>query len=603
MAGTIYRGAPRSGWRALVALPLLVVTVSLVLITQPAAAAITGGDWSDVTVPAAGYNYGLTSTLRAFTSCAPGTTFCMSVVDDSSVTLDTVGWIGQGVLVTLDGVSWNSYTSLPSTQQVMALSCPAVDVCFALGSVVSPEGDLGSPVVIETTDGGQSWQVLSYPDRAVPYGNGIEPWTASAMDCPTTADCFMVGGTYSSSSIAPGAPPLYVGVVASSVDGAKTWSETALTQAVPLHNWALSSISCETAESCVAVGASGSVFPGVALSTTDGGTTWLSSPDPNLAGVDLYEVSCAGLEAGLPVCTALGGASLNGAGPIELRSTDGGVTWSGEQFTDIPAPAGLYGLSCPTAKVCWTTNATESGADALYGTADGGSEWYAIARDDEAGGAGSIACASETLCVATVDGGLWVTTDGGGVVSATGQPSIVTPIPPDSPSVVSQMATRAVVVGGKDLAAAEGTTVIVTVAEPAHAQISQSTSVGLNGYYAAKISKVVLGASKVAFSIGNKTVRSLTVNGYAAPPPVVTGICLNVEPLSGNRRVTILGRNMRGVTSVKFGAASASVIRWVSPRKIIVEAPVGHDKSVLVTVTTSAGGPSALTAHARYTYR
>jgi len=278
-----------------------------------------------------------------------------------------------------------------------------------------------------TTDGGQSWTVLSSLPATVPIdtSNGVvqQSWEAFGISCPTASDCYIVG---TGGGVGPHPTPPESGVIIGTEDGGQTWTTTVEPQSVAVE---LFSISCESPMSCVAVGDTAGPAPGVALSTTDGGATWLSSPSPTLDGVgDLVSVSCAGDNGGLDICMAIGYATT---GSAVIRSTDGGVTWSGWEFTGIPSRGGLYAISCATADDCWAMNATPVG-DPLYGTADGGSSWASVADDDAAlGGADGLSCAlSKQVCIATVDGGLWETTDGGGWGAAATGASVNQPLPP-----------------------------------------------------------------------------------------------------------------------------------------------------------------------------
>ncbi|HXY44274.1 MAG TPA: hypothetical protein VEH29_08805 [Acidimicrobiales bacterium] len=409
---------------SLVLASLIVVSLTIGSASR-AGAALSGTDWSEVGVPSS-YDDGLTTGVQALTSCAPESTFCMAIVYNTDVQIpspDGGDAVGQGVLVTSDGVHWTSYLSLPSDEIVAGLSCPAVNDCVTVGA---PPGEYASNAS-ETTDGGQSWTVLSSLPATVPIdtSNGVvqQSWEAFGISCPTASDCYIVG---TGGGVGPHPTPPESGVIIGTEDGGQTWTTTVEPQSVAVE---LFSISCESPMSCVAVGDTAGPAPGVALSTTDGGATWLSSPSPTLDGVgDLVSVSCAGDNGGLDICMAIGYATT---GSAVIRSTDGGVTWSGWEFTGIPSRGGLYAISCATADDCWAMNATPVG-DPLYGTADGGSSWASVADDDAAlGGADGLSCAlSKQVCIATVDGGLWETTDGGGWGAAATGASVNQPLPP-----------------------------------------------------------------------------------------------------------------------------------------------------------------------------
>jgi len=595
------------GIRRLLALLLasaLFVGLSTTVLARPAEAAVDGTDWSAVAVPS-GFAYGL-SGPQVSTSCAPGTSFCMAVMDDLSV-VGGGGYVGQGVLTTTDGTDWTGYTTVPSDIKISSLSCPAVDQCVAAGVDQASDAPGGPPPeVAETDDGGQTWTMLASPPAYVTVdassGSYQEPWMPRGLSCPTMTNCYLVGAT-SILGVSHGGIP-FRGVIATTSDAGDTWSATADEPTAAGDDYQLDAISCESVQTCVTVGQTSSYTPGIVLSSTDAGATWLSSPDPTLVGLgQLESVSCAGQSAGLAICSAVGYAS-NGTGPVEIRSLDGGVTWSGVEFTDFSGDGGgfLGGISCADADVCWAANG--AGHDPpLFGTADGGTSWNPVSRDDATGGGGVVACATEKLCVAAVDGGLWVTTDGGGVSDSTPRAPVVTPLPPDSPSGVSAAAGRATTIGGQDRKAALHQKVAISIAEPGRKDLTRSTRVGLNGYFDTAISRVEAGRSSLSFSIAGKKVKGVTVRGFTASRPVISAVRPAMDPRSARRSVTITGRNFNKVTAVHFGSSTASHIRRIAADKITVTAPRGRNKTVLVTVTTSSGGPSPLTGRSRYTYR
>jgi hypothetical protein len=90
--------------------------------------------------------------------------------------------------------------------------------------------------------------------------------------------------------------------------------------------------------------------------------------------------------------------------PAMAKTTDGGATWT--TFTSI---------SCVTTKNCW---AAGSGTTvALAGTANAGKSWATV-KSDTSNQDGSVSCLSVSVCVATTDNGLWVTSDDGGLTPA-----------------------------------------------------------------------------------------------------------------------------------------------------------------------------------------
>jgi hypothetical protein len=89
--------------------------------------------------------------------------------------------------------------------------------------------------------------------------------------------------------------------------------------------------------------------------------------------------------------------------------------------------------------------------------------------------------------------------------------------------------------------------------------------------------------------------------GYAGIP-VVTGLSTHLGPTVGGTRVTITGRNLRGVTSVnfvsavsvaRFGESTVDTVTGISARRIRVIAPGGIVGAVDVEPCTPSGCSSA----------
>ncbi|WP_435244075.1 IPT/TIG domain-containing protein [Streptomyces sioyaensis] len=79
--------------------------------------------------------------------------------------------------------------------------------------------------------------------------------------------------------------------------------------------------------------------------------------------------------------------------------------------------------------------------------------------------------------------------------------------------------------------------------------------------------------------------------------PVLTTLSPATGPTSGGTVVTLSGMNLAGVTSVKFGVNSATVLSNTASQVVVI-APAGSPSSVAVTVTTVGGTSNALV----YTY-
>ncbi len=148
-----------------------------------------------------------------------------------------------------------------------APACPDTTHCFGIGGI-GPSGQPGEQAVVESSNGGASWQF-------VPSLTGVQAF-AFAIACPSDLDCYIVGGGRQSgtgSSITetgPGkpvdgmitVPNVYAPWVYSTTDGGSTWSKITLAvpKEVPVGTELTSledigQISCPSVTACVAVGA------------------------------------------------------------------------------------------------------------------------------------------------------------------------------------------------------------------------------------------------------------------------------------------------------------------------------------------------------------
>ena len=379
--------------RARVLGALAVLAVAAVLVpAAPARAALSGTDWTEVSLPANYYFTGEQSPV----SCVPGTRFCVALVFDSN-NLVNGGHLGQDALVSTDaGKSWTGYTTLPATLQLTGLSCVSASVCWADGTDVT-----GKPGVAETTNGGQTWTNMT------PASWTSATWWPNSLDCVSATTCWLVGQDEPQGLVNPS--------VVETTDGGTTWTVfsnlPAITATDPNGTYDLNGISCLSATSCVAVG--GLNYPdgtATVISTADGGATWTLSTDPTLSRLQqLFGVSCLPTAAGVTRCIAAG-AALAAAGPVTLVSPDGGTSWGQKQKFDNTG--WFNSISCASAHRCWAAGGGTSVA--LAGTVTGGTSWSTV-TSDTTNEDGSVACLTNQICVATTDGGIWVTRNDGGL--------------------------------------------------------------------------------------------------------------------------------------------------------------------------------------------
>ena len=566
------------------------VVAPVVASSAPAAASLSSADWIEQTLPP-NFQIWQGATPIDPVSCVPGTEFCVVLATDLANTEPSFQ-TGYGALVTTDrGASWNSYPVLPGVDiYLTSLSCFSLTDCWAAGS-----GPDDQPEVAQSTDGGQTWTLMTPPD----WASSGPSWWPNSIDCVTATTCWLAGMTANS---------IQTPVAANTTDGGATWTVfnnlPTFTPYDPNGTYLLNGISCTSGLSCVAVGGLNEADGRAqVVSTTDGGATWSLSPDPTLNGMQqLFDVQCIPVPGNLATCHAAADA-LEAAGPVAVTSTDGGVTWHGVETVDN---TGWFDtISCGDVQHCWAGGAGTKVS--LAGTAGGGSMWTAVSADIQNDNS-QVSCATTSFCVATTDNGLWVTTNGGGLAAqpaaATARPAtqqVTIPLPKVSGSTAYARAGSIATITGQYRGTTSAHKVTVTITSPTGQKTTTTVPIGLNNFYSYKIGKVALGTTTVSFAAGNAKTFTVHLVGHPGPAPTVSGLSSHAGPTAGGATVTVTGTNFSGVTAVWFGSHKASNIKVISTRQLKATAPVGT-AARFVRVLTSGGGLSALTGKAVYNY-
>jgi IPT/TIG domain len=608
--------------RLILVLGAMAAALPIALVAVPAHAGLTPGtDWSSVTLPS---QYVIDNATEGLVqdpvSCVSGTGFCMAIAYDNDIVLPPDSKEGQADLVTTDGgQTWTPYQDMPTSMLVSSLSCVTTSVCWAAGA-----GWNDQPTIAETTDGGQTWTDMT-PST---WASQQSTWWPNSIDCVSVSTCWLAGMT--GNSVQSPAVAEFTDSGASwttySNDPTATWatysSLPTFTPYDPNGTYILNGISCVSALSCVAVGGLNE-SDGIAavISTTDGGVTWSQSADPVLSGLQqLFSVDCLPGTGGLPLCNAAAAATAGG-GPAEVSSADGGTTWSGMETYDDSG--WLSSISCADTQHCWA--ASTATTVALVGTADGGSTWSPV-TSDTANEYGEVSCASVSLCVATTDGALWITSDDGGLTSAATAPArnagsltarpastrtaaqpVTLSLPAVSGASVSARTGHGVTVVGHYRQLPPGTSpaatkVSATIAGPGGARTSQTLLIGMNDFYSVKLPALPLGTTTVTFRARHAKTVVVHVTAYKHPAPRVTALSSHAGPVGGGNTLTISGSGFSHVSAVEFGAAHGTDIRVRSATRLTVRVPASAARARYVTVVTAGGGPSPLAGHALYNY-
>jgi photosystem II stability/assembly factor-like uncharacterized protein len=211
---------------------------------------------------------------------------CTSNSDCYAVTSNTF-------LVTHNGGTGWAANTLGTTDQLVAISCPAASKCFAVGWPAA---------IYFTGDGGTTWTLQAHSL----YGSDN---TLLGVSCASPTACVAVGNS---------------GIVLSTSNGTTWAAETSGTTQI------LYAVSCPNTYTCIAVGNSG-------LTMTRSGGSWQANPGASTK--NLRAANCPSAT----ICYAVG------IGGTVLLTQNAGASWTAQASGTIHD---LYGVSCPRTTAC-----------------------------------------------------------------------------------------------------------------------------------------------------------------------------------------------------------------------------------------------------------
>ena len=277
------------------------------------------------------------------------------------------------------GQPWVAGPLTLAADDLTSVSCPSSTVCAAAGDAG------GIPVVEWSSDAGTTWSAKS---------PGLSATTLSGVSCATTAHCLVVGATRSLN--ADGTTALTAAAF-STADGGATWIHDPLPSAVTTLN----AVSCPSPTRCIAVGYDNPTVGGgtvgahsVIVTSGTAGATW-SVVGSGTAASDLTSITC-----GSPTtCLALGSSPTGYA--VTLASTNGGASWLFGAVDNSDST--LAAVSCASATTCYGAAppllSLVSAAPRLLTSTDGGLSWTS---EKMLGGAASridaLSCSAVDLC-------------------------------------------------------------------------------------------------------------------------------------------------------------------------------------------------------------
>lgn len=249
----------------------------------------------------------------------------------------------------VSGITWTAEVAPAADGDLLAVSCASTTDCWAGGY----SSGFVSGAIAETTNGGGSWT-----PEAVP-GGSTGPAEVTGFSCSTSSTpihCFATGN-WANYGQAP--------YLMKSTTKVKSWSDDVLpkTGGVP---GSLEGVHCFGASDCVFVGTDASYY---ILVTKNAGASFTVVPAPTSVK-GLSSISCFSKKS----CVAVG-RSTNGSAAI-IKSTTEGLTWTVET-----APTGtgsLSSVSCGSTTHCVAVGQATAGGPVVLTTTDGGSQWTSV---------------------------------------------------------------------------------------------------------------------------------------------------------------------------------------------------------------------------------
>ena len=300
------------------------------------------------------------------------------------------------------GYTWSPVRVFdPSTiLSLNALTCPSSTECVAVGASLEHRG---VAVVGRLVGGLWVWSTPVAMDNESGARN-VPTVSLNSVACVSATVCVAVGTDLSNA----------INVSTYTTNAGSTWTADAVVagDGVTVGNTRaeLNSISCNSATTCVAVGADAAGYAEVTNATFAGGVwSWNASatqlPGDGQGG-DLNAVSCFNPTT----CVAVG--SDNASSPVTSVATLASSTWSWSPesvvVSDPSGAGGLFTLTCASTGACLALGVDHAAQTVVTRSSAGALAWgaeTAIANDGATSAAGGndpagVACASATRCLA-----------------------------------------------------------------------------------------------------------------------------------------------------------------------------------------------------------
>ena len=322
-------------------------------------ATVNGTTWSVQTVP--------TGVIAPASVWCATALVCVGVGDNSN------GTEPSGAIYTSDGgTKWSVGTTTGSDDLLDGVSCTSATDCVATGSIL-----------LRSTDGGATWASVASPSSVSSFTYGV--------GCFASGTVCVAAGAAATNTI--GIPPALL----TSGDGGSSWTAQGFPLA-PVPGVAGSAVSCVSATTCVAGGASFDVNVNelaTTYSTTDSGALW-SSVAPILQPLSSGILIVGSIACVATICDAADGVDI-------AKSTDNGDSWVAGT---VPTSGRFSVVSCASATDCVATGTVLSGdcpicefLPEVFTSSNGGASWRAVAVLPGGITLSSLSCPTTTTCV------------------------------------------------------------------------------------------------------------------------------------------------------------------------------------------------------------
>lgn len=307
--------------------------------TSPVVAMWNGSAWTKTVPPAPATS--IKDTDLSSVSCANARS-CVAVGEYYARAHGNVagGEPSEGFIDRWTGTKWTaSYKTTTGgkgiqSSQLLGVSCRSATNCVVVGSTFQPIYTFNGPAdetyhPVALTWNGSRWAASTVPIPS--HGHGA----LEGVSCWSVSRCVAVGNYYANQPVTDPAPPKST-LIAARWNGA-TWSVAKLPSSGSGPQ--LVGVSCVSAVSCLAVGATNAIGTDVDRSLADGwnGKTWRSvavatpkggagktGPYPN--SFELYDLTCA---------TAKDCVAFGWAGSLTLGQTPFAELYAGSRLSNI----------------------------------------------------------------------------------------------------------------------------------------------------------------------------------------------------------------------------------------------------------------------------